>query len=96
MIGINLTFTTSSLCFIHFSSSSWDGPARVVEGETCSPLVDDACIPVDNPHSDMTLSVINSIKNSSTTFSATLNASDICTRGKKIVGSGNNSEMVMR
>jgi hypothetical protein len=42
---------------------------RAVEGEAWSPLIDDAWTPVDNPHSDMTLSVIKSIKTSSTTFS---------------------------
>jgi hypothetical protein len=55
--------------------SGWTG--RAVEGEAWTPLVDDAWTPVDNPLSDMTLSVIRSIKTSSTTFSAVLSSSDI-------------------
>jgi hypothetical protein len=41
-----------------------DVPARAVDGEAWTPLVDDAWTPVDNPLSDMTLSVIKSIKTS--------------------------------
>jgi hypothetical protein len=58
-----------------------------VDGEVGSPLIDDACTPVDI---DMTLSVMRSIITSSTTFSAVLNSSDIHTRGwKSLVLEGN-------
>jgi hypothetical protein len=60
MLIINLAFTRSSLCLVRFSSVGHDGPARAVDGEADNPLIDDACRPVDNPLSDMTLSVINS------------------------------------
>jgi hypothetical protein len=67
-----------------------------VEGEAGSGPEDDACTLVDTPHSDMTLLVINSIKTSSTTFSATLNASDIHTQGKQFAGSWEKLDTVMR
>jgi hypothetical protein len=79
MVGINLALTRSSLCLVCFSSDGQDGPTpRVVDGEARSPLIDDACTLVDI---NMTLSVMRSIKNSSTIFSAVLNSSDIHTRG---------------
>jgi hypothetical protein len=77
MHGISLEFAMSSLCLVRFSLVGRDGPMRAVEGEAWGPLIDDAWIPVDNPHSDMALSFIKSIKTSSTTFSATLKSSDI-------------------
>jgi hypothetical protein len=55
MHGISLAFALSSLCLVRFSSVGRDGPAREVEGEAWISLVDDAWIPVDNPHSNMTL-----------------------------------------
>jgi hypothetical protein len=61
MLKIILAFTRSSLCLVRFSSDGRDGPSRAVDGEADSPLMDDACIPVDI---DMTLSVIRSIKTS--------------------------------
>jgi hypothetical protein len=48
---------------------------QAVDGEA---LVDDACIPIDI---DMTLSVMSSIKNSSTNFSVALKSFDIHTWG---------------
>jgi hypothetical protein len=67
----------SFLSLDHLSEGGRDGPARAVEGEAGNAPEDDACTPVDTPHSDMTLSVIKSIKTSSTTFSAALSSSDI-------------------
>jgi hypothetical protein len=61
----------------HLSEAGRDGPSRVVEGEDGSVLEDDDCRPVDIPRSDMTLSVINSIRTSSTIFSAALSSFDI-------------------
>jgi hypothetical protein len=49
MLRINLAFTRSSLCLVHFSSAGQDGLARAVDREAGSPLVDDACTPMDNP-----------------------------------------------
>jgi hypothetical protein len=54
--------------------------ARAVDGEAGSPLMDDACTPVDNPLSDMTLSVIRSRSTSVTDSSTALSSSDICAR----------------
>jgi hypothetical protein len=79
MVGINLSFARSSLCLVRFLSDGQDGLApQAVDGEASSPLINDACTPVDI---DMTLLVMSSIKTYSKTFSTTLNSSDIHTRG---------------
>jgi hypothetical protein len=52
-----------------------------VDGEDASPLVDDAWTPVDNPHSDMTLSVLSSRRTSVTDSSRTVSSSDIHAQG---------------
>jgi hypothetical protein len=74
ILRINLAFARSSLFLVHFSSADRDGSARALDREASSPLVDDACRPVDNPLSDMTLSVIKSrstfVTNSSTVVSS--------------------------
>jgi hypothetical protein len=80
MLRISLAFMRLSFCLVRFSSAGWDGPARVVDGEADSPLVDDACTPVDNPLSDMTLSVIKSKSTFVTDSSTALSSSDICAR----------------
>jgi hypothetical protein len=67
----------SSLCLVLLSASSRDVLAREVDGEACTPLVDDACKPIDNSHSDMTLSALRLASTSLTDSSATLNSSDI-------------------
>jgi hypothetical protein len=77
MCGISLAFAMSSIFLVFFSSVDRDGLAQAVEGEAWSPLIDDAWTPIDNPLSYMTLSVIKSIKTSSTTFSTVLSSSDI-------------------
>jgi hypothetical protein len=77
IVMFSLAFAKSSMCLVHFSSANRDGPAlRAVDGEAVSPLVDDACILVDI---DMTLSVMRSIKNSSTNLSAAFKLSNIHT-----------------
>jgi hypothetical protein len=63
----------------HLSEGSRDGLARAVEGGDGNAPEDDACTPIDTPHSDMTLSVIKSIKTYSTSFSAALSSFDIQT-----------------
>jgi hypothetical protein len=78
MLRIILEFVRLSLCLVLFSSDGRDGPAQAVDGEASSPLMDDACIPIDI---DMTLLVIKSIKTSSTMLSTMLNSSDIHTWG---------------
>jgi hypothetical protein len=65
----------------HLSEGGRYGLARAVEGEAVSALVDDSCTLVDTPLLDMTLSIIKSIRTSSTTLSVALNASNIRTRG---------------
>jgi hypothetical protein len=96
MLGIILGFTISSLCFVHLLAAGRDGLAREVDREPYNLLAKDACTPVDTHLSDMTLSIIKSIKNSSTAFSAVLNASEIRTQGKQFVVSENISDTVMR
>jgi hypothetical protein len=80
ILGINLAFVRSSLCLVHFSSTGRDGPARAVDGEADSPLVEDACTPVDTPLSDMTLSVIKSRRTFVTDSSTAVSSSDIRAR----------------
>jgi hypothetical protein len=78
MLRISLAFAKSSLCLVHpFTgwSSSW-----AVDGEADSPLVEDACIPVDTPLSDMTLSVIKSRRTFVTDSSTAVSSSDIRAR----------------
>jgi hypothetical protein len=48
-----------------------------VDREVDSPLIDDACTPIDNPLSDMTLLVIRSRSTSITDSSTVLSSSDI-------------------
>ena len=82
MVGINLAFARSFLCLVLFSFDGRDGLAlRAVDEYACTVLVDEAYTPTDNPIFDMTLSVMRSIKNSSTNFSAALNSSEIHARG---------------
>jgi hypothetical protein len=77
MLEINLAFVRSSLCLVHFSSVGQDGLARTVDREVDSPLVDDACTPVDNPLSDMTLSVLKLRSTYFNDSSTALSSSDI-------------------
>ena len=79
MLGIIFTVEKSFSSLDHLSEGDRDGPARGVEGEVGNAPEDDACTPVDIFHSDMTLSVIKSIRNYSTTFSTTLSSSNIQT-----------------
>ena len=80
MCGIGLAFAMSSVFLVYFSSIGQDGMVRAMEGEACTPLVDEAWTPIDNTHSDFTLLVIKSIKTSSTNFSAALSSSNIQAR----------------
>jgi hypothetical protein len=79
MLGIIFTVVKSFPSLDHLSEGDRDGPAQAVEGEASSMPEDDACTPVDIPHSDMTLSSIKSIRTSSTIFSAVLSSFDIQT-----------------
>ena len=80
ILEINLAFTISSLCLVHFSSTSQDGPARAVDREAGSPLVKDACTPIDTPLSDMTLSIIKLRVTFVTDYSTAVILSDIHAR----------------
>jgi hypothetical protein len=80
MLGISLAFARSSLCLVLFSSAGRDGPARAVDGEACTPHVDDACTPVDSPLPDMVLSAIKSIRTSVAVASSAVSSSDIHAR----------------
>jgi hypothetical protein len=77
IIGIIFTVENLFLSLDHLSEGCRDGLARAVEGAGGNAPEEDACTPVDTPCSDMTLSVIKSIKNSSTSFSIALSLSDI-------------------
>jgi hypothetical protein len=80
MFGINLAFVRSSLCLVRFSSTGREGLARIVYGEASSPLIDDACRPIENPLSDMTLLVIKLRSTSVTDSSTAVSSSDIRAR----------------
>jgi hypothetical protein len=77
ILGIIFTVAKSFLSLDRLSKGSQDGPARAVEGEAGNAPEDDACTPVDTPRFNMTLSVIKSIRTSSTIFLAALSSSDI-------------------
>ena len=77
ILGIIFTVAKSFLSLDCLSEGSQDGPARAMEGEAGNAPEDDVCTPIDIPHSDMTLSVIMSIRTSSTIFLAALSSSDI-------------------
>jgi hypothetical protein len=81
MLGIIFTVAKSFTSLDHLSEGGRYGFAPTVEGEDGSALVDDSCTLVDTPLSNMTLSIIKSIRTSSTTLSVALNASNIRTRG---------------
>jgi hypothetical protein len=77
ILGIIFTVTKSFPSLDHLSEGIQDGLARTVEGEDGNVPEDDSCTPVEIPRSDMTLSVIKSIRTSSTIFSAALSSSNI-------------------
>jgi hypothetical protein len=68
------------MCLVHFSSDDQDGPTRVVDREFGSPLMDDVGTPMDNPLSDMTLSVIRSRSTYVTNYLTALSSSFIRAR----------------
>jgi hypothetical protein len=72
------------MCLVCFSSDGRDRPARAVDGEVANPLVDDACNSMDNPFSDMTLSVLSSRRNYVMDSSVELSSSDIRAQDKII------------
>jgi hypothetical protein len=80
MLRISLSFARSSLCLVLFLSAGRDGPARAVDGEACTPHVDDACTPVDNPLPDMVLSSIRLIRTSVAVASSVVSSLDIRAR----------------
>jgi hypothetical protein len=76
MDGISFAFTKSSRCLVLFSVAARDGPdPRAVDGEACTPHVDEAWMPAD-----ITFSAMRSIRISSMDFSAALISSDMHTR----------------
>ena len=79
MLGIIFIVAKSFSSLDHLSKGDQDGPTQAVEGEVGSAPEDDACTPIEIQRSDMTLSVIKSIRTSSTIFSATLSSFDIQT-----------------
>ena len=80
MDGTNFALAMSFLCLVLLSTLAQDVPAQEVDGEAYAPLVDDACKPVDNPLSDMTLSSLRLASTSLTDSSAALNSSNIYTQ----------------
>jgi hypothetical protein len=85
MDGTNLALAISSLCLVLRSAPARDVPTRVVDGEACTPLVDDAFKPIDNPHFDMTLLVLRIVSTSLADSSVTLNSSNIRAWKEKLV-----------
>jgi hypothetical protein len=73
---MRFTFTKSSRCFIHFSVTSRDGlDPRAIDGDSCTPLVDEAWMPVD-----ITFWAMRSIRISSIAFSTVLISSNMHTQ----------------
>jgi hypothetical protein len=73
---MSFTFTKSSRCLVHFSVAARDGPdPRAVDGDACTPLVDEAWTPVD-----MTFSAMRSMRISSMDFSTVLKSPDMHAR----------------
>ena len=68
---------TSDWPYRLFAAPAQDVLARAVDEEACTPLVDDACKPIDNPLSNMTLSALRLASTSLIDSSAVLNALDI-------------------
>ena len=77
MLGIIFIVAKLFSSLDHLSEGGQDGPTRAVEGEAINSPEDDACTLVDTPRSDMTLSVIKSIKTSLNSFSIVLSLFDI-------------------
>jgi hypothetical protein len=70
---MRFTFSKSSQCLVHFSVIVREGLDRCgVDGDACTPLVDEACAPVD-----MTFSAMRSMRISSMDFSTALKSPDI-------------------
>jgi hypothetical protein len=73
---MSFALTKSSRCLVCFFVAAWDGPdPRAVDGDACTPLVDEAWMP-----SKITFSAMRSIRISSTDFSTVLISSEIHTR----------------
>ena len=79
ILGIIFIVEKSFMSLDRLSEGSQDGLARAVEGEDGNAPKENACTPVYIPRSNMTLSVIKSIKNSSTIFSVALSSFNIQT-----------------
>jgi hypothetical protein len=80
MDGTNFTLAMFSLCLVLLFALARDVPSRAIEGEAYTPPIDDAWTPVDNLLSDMTLSVIKSIRTNVIDYSSFVSSSDIHTR----------------
>jgi hypothetical protein len=75
---MSFTFSKSSRCLVHFSIIAQDGPdPRVVDGDDCTPLVNEAWTPVD-----ITFSVMRYMRISSMNFSTSLKSLDMHARYK--------------
>jgi hypothetical protein len=94
MLGIIFTVAKSFLILDHLFEGGWDGTTWEVEGEASSAPENDACTLIDILYSDMTLSVIKSIRTSSTIFSAALSSFDIQIWVSEL-GCNRNSDMTM-
>ena len=77
MDGTNFTLAMLYLCLVLLSEPTRDVPAQAVDGEACTPLIDDACKPVDNPLSNMTISILRLTSTSLMDSLAMLNSSNI-------------------
>jgi hypothetical protein len=80
MDGTNFALDMSSLCLVILSTSAQDVPARAVNEEAYTPLIDDAWTPMEILLSDMNLSVIKSGRTSVTDSSSAVRSLDIHTQ----------------
>jgi hypothetical protein len=73
---MSFEFTNSTRCLVHLSIAVREGPYRCeVDGDACSPLVDEDCAPMD-----MTFSAMRFFRISSMDFSTALKSPDINTQ----------------
>jgi hypothetical protein len=80
MDGTNFALAMSSLCLVLLFAPARDVPAQVVDGEDCTPLVDDSWTLVDILLSDLTLSIIKLRRTFVMDSSSVVRSLDIHTR----------------
>jgi hypothetical protein len=79
MDGTNFMLAMSSLCLVLLSAPARDVLSQAVDGEACTPIIDDAWTSMDILLFDMTLSVIKLRRTSMMDSSSVVSLLDIRT-----------------